>query len=441
MKSSQQKTAEVFWDIPNNLKYDEPIDETSPFFVDTAVARGNFSFNRIYRSLFLDPVDLDFKSNLPQRVYQLLYGHRGCGKSTELRRLSHKLDHPQRFFVVFVDVPSVLDINNLRYADTLFALAAALLTKLQGSGISLAPEYLQALENWFADRVEKHETTKDFSADVKTQVKAGSGLPFLVGLFAEITTAFRVNSQYKEELRHVLTNSFSQFAAAFNTLIAATEAQLPAYEQGRCLLFIVDGTDRLNQDDGKRFFIDDVHQLQQIEGNFLYCAPIQLLHEGGQVYEAFNAIPLPMAKLREKHDATPHAEAYAVMREMAHKRVAAHLFDGEATLDYLIEHSGGNPRHLLRLLDYAFQDAENHLLDRPAAEKAVKRLANELRRILDTEDYALLAKIDRSDEEVNDGQVRRLLYNLALLEYNDYWRMSHPAVRTLPAYQAALAAA
>ena len=87
------QTAQSFWDIPDNLKYNEPIDEQSPLFVDTAVARGNFTFNRLYKSLFLDPASLSFKGSLPYRVYQLLLGHRGCGKSTELRRLSHTLHH------------------------------------------------------------------------------------------------------------------------------------------------------------------------------------------------------------------------------------------------------------------------------------------------------------------------------------------------------------
>ena len=34
-------------------------------------------------------------------------------------------------------------------------------------------------------------------------------------------------------------------------------------------------------------------------------------------------------------------------------------------------------------------------------------------------------------------RVRGLLYNLALLEYNDFYWRSHPVIRTLPAYEAA----
>ena len=432
------QTAQSFWDIPDNLKYDEPIDEKSPLFVDTAVARGNFTFNRLYKSLFLDPASLSFKGSLPYRVYQLLLGHRGCGKSTELRRLSHTLHHPERFFVVFLDVPSVLDINNLIYADILLALAAALLDKLASESIELRDENIEQLLAWFDDRVEKHERTKEFAADIKTGLQGETGLPFIAKLFAAITTSFRINSTYKEEVRTVVKNSFSQFAAAFNALIAAANEQVECEELGHCLLFVVDGTDRLGQADSRRFFIDDAYQLQQIEGNFIYCAPIQLSHEEGQVNEAFKSLILPMVKLREKHDATRLPAAYDAMREMVYKRITSSLFDSQTTVDHLIEHSGGNPRHLIRLLDYTFQDAEGECLDFAAAQQAVRRLANDLRRILNTTDYPLLQQIDSCDEEINDDRVRHLLYNLALLEYNDYWRLTHPAVRTLDAYRRAV---
>jgi hypothetical protein len=73
---------------------------------------------------------------------------------------------------------------------------------------------------------------------------------------------------------------------------------------------------------------------------------------------------------------------------------------------------------------------------------AIKQLASEYRRFLEPDDYALLAKLDGDEIHAgNDQRTRRLLYNLALLEYNDAsWRRSHPVVRTLEGYQRARAA-
>jgi hypothetical protein len=71
---------------------------------------------------------------------------------------------------------------------------------------------------------------------------------------------------------------------------------------------------------------------------------------------------------------------------------------------------------------------------------AVKALSSDYRRFLQPEDFARLVEIDTGDAAYapNDERSRNLLFNLALLEYNDFWWQSHPVVRTLPAYQEAL---
>ena len=66
----------------------------------------------------------------------------------------------------------------------------------------------------------------------------------------------------------------------------------------------------------------------------------------------------------------------------------------------------------------------------------MKELATDYRRILDEEDYQLLHAIDQGIEpDPNSERVRFLLFNTALLEYNSYWRRSHPAIRTLEGYR------
>jgi hypothetical protein len=108
----------------------------------------------------------------------------------------------------------------------------------------------------------------------------------------------------------------------------------------------------------------------------------------------------------------------------------------------LIEESGGHPRELLRLLQLCCEFASD-LIDAGIVAQAVAQLASEYRRQLEPEDYALLASIDRDPLDVgNDKRVQRLLYCLAILEYNDgSWRRSHPVIRTLEGYRRAEAAA
>ena len=137
----------------------------------------------------------------------------------------------------------------------------------------------------------------------------------------------------------------------------------------------------------------------------------------------------------ENADGSPNEAGLEAMRNLLHRRAATSLFDGGVD-DYLIEHSGGHPRDLLRLLQFAFTHAEADRFDIESAKRAVRQAASEFRRILDPDDYKLLAGIDADPAAPpHSDRARRLLYNLALLEYNDYYWRSHPLVRTTEDYQ------
>jgi len=425
------------WDVPNQLNYDQPLDPGDARYVETEAARGERFNNALLRDLGIDPRTMELKT-APQRRYALYCGHRGCGKSTELRHLADTLDVADKYAVIFLDVVRALDSNNLQVPDVLLALAQQLIERVEREGIGIDQVFLTNLENWFKTRIESHEQTKQFATEIKAGAKVKSGIPFLGEVFAAITNAFKVNSTYKEEIRLIVKNYFSEFAQSFNQLILHAETKLKTANKGHKLLFIVDGTDRLGEDNGQRFFLTDVHQLQLIEGNFIYCAPIYLTHESSHIHQNFAPVfRLPMIKLHEKGDANRIGTAYQTMRDILYRRAPLPLFDSPNTVDYLIQHSGGHPRDLLRLVNYAFQSAEGDIFDRPAAEKAVKKLATEYRRILDAEDFQRLREIDQAPSEraPNSAEARRLLFNLALLEYNDFWWQTHPAIRTLPDYQ------
>jgi hypothetical protein len=198
----------------------------------------------------------------------------------------------------------------------------------------------------------------------------------------------------------------------------------------------VDGTDRLSGEDSDNFFIRDAHQLLQIRSNFIYCTPIDLIHEKNQVQQIFaNIFKLPMIKIEDRDTRKPEPIAYDAMRQIVYKRAAKSLFDSPETVDYLIKYSGGHPRDLLHLLNYSYNRAEGDILDRASAEAAVKELATDYRRFLDKDDYKLLWEIDQTPTEPhNTERARHLLYHLALLEYNSFWWRSHPVVRTLTGY-------
>ena len=422
-----------------NLRFDEPLDPGDPRLVQLNDVRGDFNEGHLLWQLgILEPGSAAETTIERQRL--LFGGHRGCGKSTELRRLAQLLHRPDRYFVVFLDALTELDIHNLRYSDISLAKAKALLLKLQDFNIEVANVFLAKLELWFDQRLRQRVTAQDFALQITAGAQTKTGIPFLVDLFAKLQSAIKLNSTYKEEVRTVVRNTFSEFAEAFNTLIQHAEDRINAAGLGQRVLFIVDGTDRLQSEEADDFFINNVHQLQELDTNVIYCAPISLLTER-IVLHSYEPFRLPMIKIQEKGASEVLPDPMERLRELVANRVSSELFDDPLTIDHLIKHAGGHVRDLIRLLRYALREAQGRVITKAMDEAAIRQLATEYRRLIEQDDYQLLVEIDRApvDYAPISDKTRRMLYDLVLLEYSSFWWQSHPVVRTLPGYQQALA--
>ena len=419
------------WQVNATLRFDQPLDgDKDPRWVDTHAARGEDSLDRLTRVLGVDKATGKLRQ-APERGYYLFCGHRGSGKSTELRHIRNQLNKRDIYHVVLADAALELDVNNLRYQDILLHLAGKLAESLAERDVDIDAVHLRKLDDWFTERVEKWHETQDFATEAKAGIGANLGIPGLATVFARISTTLRTNATYKEELRRTLQNYFSDFADAFNHLIEVAEETL-----GQRILFVVDGTDRLREDDAHAFFIADIHQLQQVRGLFLYCAPVHLTYRHNAIGIDFDeTFHLPMIRV-EKSDGSPNQSGLDAMREMLLRRAHQNLFDDDVA-DYLVKRCGGHPRDLLRLLQSAFSRTEHERFDADSARKAVRDLSSDFRRILQPADYRHLARADMGETPDDQERSQWLLYNLALLEYNDFYWRSHPAIRTTNAYREA----
>lgn len=423
--------------ILQSIELEDSIDSSDPRFVDMELARGApRTLDRLAKKFGLNIANGDFYP--PSKRHTLLFGHIGCGKSTELRHFASNLRAGHKLYVVAVDVSNELDRNNLQYADVLMALAKGLIEHLQADGIALGAQAAAGLNNWFVEHVKTEDRASELMAQLETGATIETGVPFFGKLFAKLTGVAKTNATYKDSLRTVIRNTFGQFAQAFNDFLRMAEAALKARGKGERVLFIIDNSDKLSADDTRRFFIDDAERLQSIEALMLYTAPLSLKYDGTPLGK-IDDIVLPVIKLRER-DGQRYDAGCQALRTMLLKRADHAAFADDSLIDDLIGYCGGHPRELLRLLKLCCEFAEGSQIDRPALDAAVKSLASDYRRFLEPEDYALLVQMDRESEQHggNNERTRRLLYRLALIEYNDGgWRRSHPVVRLLEGYIAA----
>jgi len=235
-------------EVLQKIEYEEGLVDGDPRYVETRKARGSEkTFTRLARKFGWDPESNAFFA--PQEKHILFFGHIGSGKTTELRRYAGHLNRSKHFFVVEVDVLAKLDRNNLQYTEVLMAMAETLLERLQAEGHGLAEEALDPLRQWFVRVVHTRTSSSELSAALTTEAKGGGGLPGLIQLLGTFTAAFKTGASQKSEWRQDIRNSFTSLAAAFNTLIQEAEASLARAGRAERLLFLVDGTDKMNGED------------------------------------------------------------------------------------------------------------------------------------------------------------------------------------------------
>ncbi len=438
--SALENAPRTLMGVNNAIDFKDSLSVGDPRYVETVKARDEHFEKLFFRTFGYDKASATFEPP-PQNTckHVLFFGHVGCGKSTELARLSQTLHHPGRYWVVNVNLLVLLDPHNINYSDVWLAVAQQLVAQLERDGIVIAPEISKRLENWFSQQVFTNTQIKDFSAEIQTSVEAGVGIPYLSKLFAKMTAAIKTGSTHRDEIRTVVRNTYGEFIDALNLLFTAAVDGVIAARQGQQLLIVIDGPDRFRSDDWRKFFVGDSNQLTQASCVVVYTAPMALKASGARL-DAFESLVLPMVKLRDFDSGEKRLDAYDAMRQVVLKRAHHSLFDSIETIDALIDYSGGHLRDTLRLLSYACVNADAPPLALADVNAAATRLAGDFRSWIELgESYTVLAQA--AAQPYNEGcsaTITKLVEGGALLEYNNgSWRHPHPVIRLLHAYKQA----
>ncbi len=386
---------------------------------------------------------------------QLISGHRGCGKSTELLRLVNDLKN-KKFLVVYFAADEDLDIGDLAYTDLLMAIIKRLVRTLEDEGIQIDRRLEKSITTWFAEVIYKEEKEKEISSILKADLELGVSTPTLMSLplfakiLAKITGQVKTSKKIREEVRSTLDPQVSQFIDRINEFI---QAALPEIKKKRYrdLVLVIDNLDRivlrvLEASTGRTthdaLFLDHAEQLKALDVNVIYTTPISMFYstKATQLTGAFpNYAILPMIKVQEE-DGSRCDDGVNLLCKVAEERIDTNQLFAEGVVSYLAEKSGGMLRDFIRMLAYTIEMAQASggkiPIDQKLAEKAFKRLVNEYGRMVKEEHFTLLANVANCKRIGKDSLHQEMLYNLSVLEYmnGECWYNVHPAIRELPEF-------
>ncbi|NOQ36035.1 MAG: AAA family ATPase [Methylococcaceae bacterium] len=415
-------------DAYNACNPDKPLEVNDSRYLDLKEVRNNQNVSTLLRVIKRTTQTGDF-------CKQLLTGHTGSGKSTELKRLQSQLEEAL-YFVVYLDVESSLDLQQITYQDVLLNIAQELVNHLASTNIELDSSLLNDLQQWFADRIVSEDYVKEVKASASVSGQAGIDIPFIAKLLTKLTGEIRSGSSRRIEIRQNIEKEQQSFIAKLNDLLLAARIKLKNKEHTD-LVIIIDGLEKIKQKNVyDALFLEHSEQLTDIDSHTIYTIPAALsFHTNLGNFFSDEAFFIPMVKYE-----TP--EGKQRLTELVNKRLnVAALFENPLFLDDLIAMCGGSVRDLLRLIRTA-TDTDSEKIQAEDIARAISSLVKVYDRLVWEEDVPLLKKvmIDKRVVKTEDKKYERLLSNRLIHEYENGkpWAALHPALTRITWLQTAL---
>ena len=270
----------------------------------------------------------------------LLAGHRGGGKTTELRRLEQHLNN--KYTVIWIDTVTALDQYNIGYAEVVVLIGIKIFEKVIQREWGLKDDLLNDLLESLKTVVYQDEDAENTGLELPEILKK-LGLILKQGLTRKVTTTLNIRPQLSKIIERV------------NAIIEAAEKR-----NKQKLLVIVDGLDRHDQVTALEMFASPL--LTQLSCHIIYAIPISLRYSPSfrQPMESFQkCLDLtnpPVFECDENLCPTtiPNQLGRDILNSVIHKRLASlgvaykGLFNPDA-LELISEKSGGVMRDLVRL--------------------------------------------------------------------------------------------
>lgn len=384
----------------------------------------------------------------------LLLGHRGCGKSTELNKMSEKL-RDEGYMVWTVQCNENLDFGNPLYQDILVLMCDALLQMAKECGCKIPDKVRKTVATFWADANSTVTRGYEEESEIASNLEAKApmvGIPIIGDLLA-LGVSVKNAIRYREDTVNVYRSRISRRISEWIDTINKISESITEKNSGKRPIVIFEDLDKLDQMNAEHVFFERTSSLTGYNFPVIYTFPIALSYNGrfNDLRQQFTDVfRFPMIKIEtEQGDIYP--EGYKTIRSIVEKRAALDLFAGsecfdgehfdagshceESALYKMIEKTGGSLRNLFEVIRDASVLARvsgNPSVSLSDVEYGLTKLQSSLTITIEEKNYPLLASIcmgkKRGIEE------REMLLEMmqagVVLEYNGrQWHNVHPLIK------------
>lgn len=402
------------------------IEQMAEFYCkDTMEYRTSDKYNSPIEDIF------DICRNAEESSACLLLGHRGCGKSTELNRMTERLVN-DGYHVRTINCSMDLDLFNIVYSDLFILMGEALLQIAEEAGCKIENKVLEKIKNFWSEGTETMISQETAAASVESGMSVETKGIFanILNLFAKIKTDLKFNEETRKEYRQKISVRSSEWIG----ILGHIADEITGKTGGKHPIIIFEDLDKLNPEDAWKVFYNYAVILSGMMFPVIYTFPIGLSYDArfSAMESYFVTKTLPMIKI-ETIENQPFQDGIDIIKEIVQKRAKLELFETDV-LERLIQYTGGSLRDLFHVINASAKRAERRDSEKIAmedAERALEEVKTSLTRRIEQREYQFLLNIyNENKERIEDKEMLlKMLQASVVLEYNGKrWHNVHPLV-------------
>ncbi|MDR1544939.1 MAG: tetratricopeptide repeat protein [Prevotellaceae bacterium] len=346
------KKATELKDIYNNFGLTalvgEELDPETGIYVDTIEARTNDRYNSPLRKLY------DACTGESSDFIQILLGHRGCGKSTEINKLEQEF-LSKDYIVKKINCAVETNLSTIEVFDIIYIILQSLINIVEEhkiKGIDVNNKIIVRALNYFDDT----EIITRVTENKVESVEAGMGLDLnaIVNIFAKGKMGIQYNTETIAEIKSRIKKNNEDW---FNCIDFLCEKIYEQKKKRPIIIFenfdkIIDISKVLD------IFKSGYISSEKIRTYCIFTFPIGLTYNPlmGQIQHYFEQFTFPMIEVKKRNGETNETGVDAI-KKIIEKRADLNLFE-EGCLDLLIEKTGGSLRELFSCIRFAAKRAE-----------------------------------------------------------------------------------
>ncbi|MCL2204132.1 MAG: hypothetical protein FWB88_09380 [Defluviitaleaceae bacterium] len=428
------KKASTLEDVYNRFRPSPLTLEEKHFYQETAEIRNGRSYE-MHASLF-NRIRIGEKK---RHVHQLMIGHTGCGKSTELYMLTEKLQEVQTPYII-INAKEDLDFFTFTYIDIMINIVERLAVYADENNISINENLLESFQAALSTKTTEQIVTTESKAGIAAEAKAGVSFLGIFKSALKLNASFKAGSDMKETLRHELKPHMLTIATAVNELLKEINKDKPIVNN---MVIIIDELEKCRAEAVRKLFVDDIMSITSIATHLIISCPLNLFRSSdAAIFVNHFSKPdvMPMIKTHEimqdcPKKNKPYDEGITIVEKLVLKRVDESFFE-EGVLGYIITKSGGNLRDVSYIIENsAFEALMNNKekIDMMSVDTVVKDFASERYLRIDMKRSKNILRTlyyHENHSPENDKDLTELLFVGAVFEYNgDRWVDLHPMIR------------